>query len=183
MKSELKLTRFIPTRILLQMQPEIIVAKMSQSTTLPQSIHTEDQQMLSCPQAFKASQSQYWSIQSVLGTLHYSYQHRRGVSKGVEKDQGSRKERDMLLARYRAPSWLINKAWDIQATRVFSGWNIKLRSYNVIPGTSAVFSYIKNRNLAGNKNLFSSREASPFDIDSNGKSLVWVCAAGALRFI
>ena len=77
---------------------------------------------------------------------------------------------------FRAPSWLINRAWSIGAARAAYGWDIRLRSVNTIPSPSIAIRYIIDGNIEGLQGLFARREASPSDHNEHGYSLLYVCA-------
>lgn len=92
-------------------------------------------------------------------------------------DRGRKVVQENVFARYCAPSWLIKRAWTIQARHAYSGWDVNLRSYNVIPDSSLVHEYISDHNVNGIQELFTRGLASPFDCDKDGLSLLHVCIA------
>jgi hypothetical protein len=73
-----------------------------------------------------------------------------------------------VLAWYRGPAWLVNRAWKFHATKVYNGWDFNIRQYNVIPRESLVFSYAVDGNVKGLQELFDTRQASPLDCDDQG---------------
>lgn len=121
--------------------------------------------------------NQYWSFSSLLGAVRYSRRIYSRIRRNHLDDGGREEQREEILAEYRAPPWLINRVWRIQALRAVSGWTFSPRSYNIIPNTSIVFEYLENHNISGIQELFSQRQASPFDCDEHGLSLLHVRTA------
>lgn len=69
----------------------------------------------------------------------------------------------------------MNWAWDVEFCRSRSGWNINLHTYNIIPTNSLVFRLAKEGDERGLLDIFAGRQASPFDVDEDGRSLLSVC--------
>ena len=121
--------------------------------------------------------NQYWSFSSVFGAIRYSRRTYSRIKKNHLDDGYREEKREEILAEYRTPPWLINRIWRIQALRAVSGWKYSPRSYNIVPNTSIVFKYLENHNISGIQELFSQRQASPFDCDESGRSLLHVRTA------
>lgn len=64
--------------------------------------------------------------------------------------------------------------WDLVMTKSYGGWEFSLRPLNIRPNDSLVFDYATNGNVSGLLKMFSSGEASPFDHDEAGRSLLHV---------
>lgn len=79
----------------------------------------------------------------------------------------SKKDVEVVTVRYRSPSWLANRMWNIQAVKASYGWDTRLRAYNVVPCESPVLVYARENNVRGLQELFSERSASPFDCDDD----------------
>lgn len=58
--------------------------------------------------------------------------------------------------------------------RASSGWTFRPRSYNCIPNDSPIFWYIEKNKVEAVQELFSRKEASPFDCDEHGRQLLSV---------
>jgi len=65
-------------------------------------------------------------------------------------------------------------ALDVEFAKSRSGWNINLRTYNIIPSGSLVFGLAREGDVRGLLDLFAGGQASPFDVDEIGRSLLSV---------
>lgn len=83
-------------------------------------------------------------------------------------------QRKTRTFHYRKVLYLMNWAWDIEVCRSHSGWNSSLRTYNIIPSDSLVFKLAGGGDVRGLLDLFAKRQASPFDVDEDGCSLLSV---------
>lgn len=54
-------------------------------------------------------------------------------------------------------------------------FDIRLRTYNVVNWDSAIFKAARNADIITMRNLFETRQASPFDVDPLGRSLLEEC--------
>ena len=72
---------------------------------------------------------------------------------------------------------LWQKALEVQYHRGYGLSNLTLQTYNVVSESSIVFTTVKSGDVAGMLTLFASRQASPFDRDQNGFSLLYVGTA------
>jgi hypothetical protein len=61
------------------------------------------------------------------------------------------------------PSWITSKVLELGGMRAPSGWNWMLRTYNVVPIDSKVYSFVRDGDIKSLQDLFASGEASPFD--------------------
>jgi hypothetical protein len=80
----------------------------------------------------------------------------------------------VYLASLRVPLWLASNAWELRLFRAQSGWDMKFRTYPVVPDDSKAFECIRMNNLDGLLQLFQRSEASPFDRRSSGWTLLHV---------
>ena len=122
----------------------------------------------------KAEAAQPWVFSSFLGTVEYSKRPNRGIKSGETNAPDWREEREEIIAQYRGPAWLVNRAWRLQASRATFGWTFRPRSFSVIPRDSAVFALATRGDTDGLKGLFSARSASPFDCDPTGWTVLHV---------
>lgn len=67
------------------------------------------------------------------------------------------------FARLSSPKWLSRSVWELAVERAISGWTFSLRSYRVVPFGSPVTQACLNDDVVVLQQLFSRREASPFD--------------------
>lgn len=106
-----------------------------------------------------------------------SYERKRVVpARKRSKNTQSQGEEGMdeISAYFRAPAWLINRAWAIEGRRACSGWNFSLSTYNIIPSDSLVFKYAQNGTVNDLQGLFQNHLASPFDVDEYGHTVLHV---------
>lgn len=74
-----------------------------------------------------------------------------------------------------APSWLMERAWEVQLSTACSGWKAFFRSYVVVPICSQVFSTLVSGTAEELFELFDKGLASPFSIrDQSGQTLLHV---------
>lgn len=78
------------------------------------------------------------------------------------------------------PSWLSSSVYELQSAPTGSGWMYTYRVYNIISSNSEIIQRIKEGDKAGVLELFNKRQASPFDKDENGYSLLYVRAPSTL---
>lgn len=80
------------------------------------------------------------------------------------------------------PSWMTSKILEISGMKAPGGWNWMLRTYNLVPSSSKVVHLVKKGDVKGVRDLFTSGQASPFDlvVDDEypwGESLFYVSIA------
>lgn len=95
-----------------------------------------------------------------------------GVGTTIQRRRNA--QRKTRTFHYRKVLYLMNWAWDIEVCRSHSGWNSNLRTYNIIPSGSLVFELAGTGDVRGLLDLFAKGQASPFDVDENGYSLLSV---------
>lgn len=72
------------------------------------------------------------------------------------------------------PKWMSECVWEVEMRRQHTGWQLTYRSYNIQPWDSLIFKVVRKGQLGKMRELFSSREASPFDRDYLGRTLLHV---------
>jgi len=72
------------------------------------------------------------------------------------------------------PTWLLARRYIVHIKRVSGGWDWKLRTYNIVPPHSLVFIHCTNGETESLQSLFNSGQASPFDINPDGNTLIHV---------
>ncbi len=118
--------------------------------------------------------SRPWTLPNLLGAVYYERRRYPAKKTSGSDNSGELDEREDIIARYRGPAWLINRAWQIQASKAMCGWNFSLRTSNVIRRDSPVFDIARNGDIEDLKTLFSNGKASPFDCDENGWTILHV---------
>lgn len=77
---------------------------------------------------------------------------------------------------------MTSKVIEVAGTRAPSGWNWMLRVYSVLPQNSPAIFYMLTGDLQGLRDLFTTRQASPFDhIEDTGLPLLYVSILGQSR--
>lgn len=80
-------------------------------------------------------------------------------------------------AQLQLPSWLSTSVYEFISAPAIAGWAYSYRVYNIIHDDSEIIRKIKCGDLIGVRQLFSNRDASPFDRSARGMSLLYVCTA------
>ena len=170
--------------VLLQLQPDIIVAKISKRAS-PEQVLCE--MMVSTARSDPHSHSSTsdiiaamphhdhaWCIGNFLGTLCYRRMRYKVVKRRDSEYSRNLQEKEEIHVEYYWPSWLVNRVWKIQAVKVLSGWTLSPRAYNVVAYSSLVFKYAEMNDLTGLQTLFSMKLASPLDCTELGKTPLMV---------
>lgn len=77
--------------------------------------------------------------------------------------------------RLQPPVWLTQRIWEFESRRACSGWQqINLRVYNIREKGSEVFLTVQYNQLDLLLEMFDNGQASPFDCDDEGRSLLYV---------
>ncbi|KAG7005760.1 hypothetical protein G7Y79_00018g045670 [Physcia stellaris] len=154
-------------RALLQLLPDIIVTKIS---NLPKNTISEialyeysnlDQQSV--------SRLEVTDLDTIAGSKLHHIQQRRDDTIGHSKKPNI----EETIAEYWTPSWIAHRLWRLRYLKSLSGWTLCFQTYNIIPEDSLTFVYIDEDNLKGLQELFSRKEASPFDCDPSGRTLLF----------
>ncbi|KID88698.1 Ankyrin repeat-containing domain protein [Metarhizium guizhouense ARSEF 977] len=93
-------------------------------------------------------------------------------SQVVQEGRDDGEEVRTTQARVRFPSWVAQAAWDILTYRSSRGFTWKLTSWNVVPGDSPILEAVKRGPFTDVMALISSGDASLYDRDDNGKTLL-----------
>ncbi|KAL7939126.1 hypothetical protein V8C35DRAFT_285787 [Trichoderma chlorosporum] len=80
-------------------------------------------------------------------------------------------------AQLQMPKWLSTSVYEFMSTPAIAGWTYSYRIYNVIPDGSEIIMKIKNGDVVGVRQMFTSKRASPFDKTSDGGSLLYHAAS------
>jgi hypothetical protein len=91
-----------------------------------------------------------------------------------EKSPFHSKRHMNLKARFRTPNWLfgVSHAIEIYESRANAGWAFNIQVYNVVPLESPIFNFAKKGDISGMKELFRTGQASPFDRNLYGRTLL-----------
>lgn len=103
-----------------------------------------------------------------------------GLSTGTQnvnsKKQGPRAARKQRIAHFRAalPYWIMSTVWEINLYKSAEGWDQSIKIYNVVPDDSPIFTAIEQGDLPEVQRLLISHEASIYDRDPEGDTLLHV---------
>lgn len=79
--------------------------------------------------------------------------------------------------RFVLPSWLTRGIWELECRRSYGGWRqISFRVYNTRMDDAKIFKLAGYGFVEGMVEMFDKGEASPFDCDPGGRSLLYVSA-------
>jgi hypothetical protein len=75
-----------------------------------------------------------------------------------------------LKARFQTPTWLfgVSRAIELYECRMHAGWNFNIQVYNVVPYDSQIFEMARSGDVIGIQDLFRTGQASPFNQDPHG---------------
>ncbi|KAF4434737.1 hypothetical protein FACUT_7796 [Fusarium acutatum] len=74
-------------------------------------------------------------------------------------------------ARVQIP-WFIQRSWDLSVLRASTGWTFQLNTWNIRPWGTEIFRAIENGQVEHIVESLKNREASIYDMDPLGKSLL-----------
>lgn len=166
----------------MQLQPDIIVTKLSQTTEFGKTLlcKTSDPDLTSAlrldatvtgtittPTATPSRYEQTWNSRNLFGTFRYTNRRYSVVKRRGSDYHSKEQECEEMIAQYYGPSWLTNRTWRIRAVKTSFDWSFSPQTYNIIPSNSPVFHLVEENNVKGLQELFSRKEASPFDCDIN----------------
>jgi hypothetical protein len=82
-------------------------------------------------------------IKFLIGSLQYWYRYK--TSKGIHTLEAN--------ARYRCPSWLSNRDWDVRYFSEVSRWKFHLQTNPVLPWDHDIFVFAKTGNITGLRHM------------------------------
>lgn len=175
------------SRALLRLQPDIVFARFTQAVVpvaTSRSINLVSQPQnplllhplpeVIAPKCFRpmiSSRQHRWEFQSafnVLGSLTCRTRQFPKTDDRELEEYGKIREFQEMVVWYRGPAWLVNRAWNLYASKACNGWNFTIRQYNVVPHNSLVFMYALDGDVIGLQRLFDKHEASPLDCHEDG---------------
>jgi hypothetical protein len=79
-----------------------------------------------------------------------------------------------LKALFQTPKWLfgVSRAIEICESRAASGWIFNIQTFNVVSVNSPIMKMARIGDVVGIQQLFSTRQASPFDRDEQGRTVL-----------
>ena len=95
------------------------------------------------------------------------------LSRGNGRQGMKRAKRAPFILRIRP--WFLNTVYTVATVKATNGWDISLRTYNIVPVDAEIFEACEYGDLSQVRRLFAEGRASPLDRDAYGQSLLWVC--------
>lgn len=82
--------------------------------------------------------------------------------------------RPYLILSFQAPKWtsFTRRVLDIKGLKLPAGWNFYFQTYNIIPADSPAWELVQDGDVDGIQSLFRAHQASPFDRDQYGLTLL-----------
>jgi hypothetical protein len=137
-------------RALMHRQPELIAARLMQASTIPPWITPQEEHQVTImppsPNFECEDDAPSQNSQEPLCMLQ-----------GELRTAVNRKTRIWF------PTWFSNRVWEIQCQKAYSGWDFKLRTYNIVSAKSEIVDAIRYDNVEHMRRLFIEKQASPFD--------------------
>lgn len=124
------------------------------------------------------SSTSWWVLgNKLLGIADYESETTSTV---VEQRKQNRTSKSCLITGQRTrvrvwpPSWLSSRAWEAFCGQSYGEWKFVFRAYNIVTRQSPIVACIEAGDLGGIRELFARKEATPYDKDQYGYSLLWV---------
>lgn len=70
--------------------------------------------------------------------------------------------------------WLMQRSWDLSVRRASTGWTLQLNTRNMRPRDAKIIQAVANGQVEHIIELLKSKEASIYDVDPDGHSLLEV---------
>jgi hypothetical protein len=71
---------------------------------------------------------------------------------------------------FRLPHWIYGRRFELHLMKSCQGWDQRLRTYRTVPYDATVFAYCMDGNVNGLQHLFGTGQASPFEVDPDGRT-------------
>ncbi|KAL2063621.1 hypothetical protein VTL71DRAFT_5426 [Oculimacula yallundae] len=76
----------------------------------------------------------------------------------------------MTTISFGLPTWINARRFELRLMKCRQGWDHSFRSYRTLSYDAKIFRYCMAGNVAGLQHLFASGQASPFEIDPEGRT-------------
>jgi hypothetical protein len=96
------------------------------------------------------------------------------VQQKYQKFKSNSKRELNLRLRFQTPKWLfgVTRVIELYEGQANAGWNFNIQVYKVVPHDSPIFTMAADGDIHGIKHLFSTGQASPFDRDEWGRTVL-----------
>jgi hypothetical protein len=149
---------------MIQVLPEVIIARLSEScrpylaTTCHSPGDKQAQEAISSEESDQSSsrdlvakQDTHWDfngswLEAIVGSLEYQ--------RNFKKHRG--KLREEIKVKYRLPSLLARRVWDVAAYHSRVGWRVNLQTYRTVSGNQEIFKVAHRGDLERMRELLST---------------------------
>ncbi|ETI26091.1 hypothetical protein G647_02868 [Cladophialophora carrionii CBS 160.54] len=83
------------------------------------------------------------------------------------KSARTKSSKSRFRVTYQLPNWISRRTYDIALLQLQCGWDVLLRTYNVVHYDSLIFDFVEYGNLARVRGLIESGYATPLDVRPN----------------
>ncbi|OCT49053.1 hypothetical protein CLCR_04571 [Cladophialophora carrionii] len=80
------------------------------------------------------------------------------------KSVRTRSSKSRFRVTFQLPNWISRRTYDIALVQLQYGWDVLLRTYNVVPYFSPIFDFVAAGNLARVRGLLESGYTTPLDV-------------------
>jgi hypothetical protein len=151
---------------MIQLQPEIIITRIAEhasSSMMVTAVQADEDSDKAQDRRIKYARSgsknlvtkqyEYWAsspswLRFVLGSIEY----KSHSSKLKENSPGG------FYAKYRAPSWIASRVWDVQGTEAMSGWKMTLQTFRMISWESPMVKMIIDGDIDAVRDALKRKE-------------------------
>jgi hypothetical protein len=71
---------------------------------------------------------------------------------------------------FQFPRWIYGRRFELRLMKSCQGWDQRLRTYRTVPYNAKIFAYCMDGNVNGLQHLFGTGQASPFEMDPDGRT-------------
>lgn len=100
-------------------------------------------------------------------TTKQQYTKLLGFVNVVTYDQGGTTSTSVSIT---LPRWIYARNFQVHLTKSYQGWDQSFRTYKTVAYDAEVIQYSIEGNVEGLKRLFASGQASPFEVDCDGRT-------------
>ncbi|KAF7188155.1 hypothetical protein HII31_10440 [Pseudocercospora fuligena] len=126
----------------------------------------------------QASADQMHFVQQLTDTLSDLSSMAISAQRRNSDGQRSRRRRRLFSAQHgyaltmKFPAWLVSRVWQVSIRKSYAGFDFRLRTCNVVPRNSPIFTFCGLGSLPHMRTLIADGKASPLDQDPQGFTLL-----------
>lgn len=162
---------------MMQMLPDIIVARLSNLVTPPETTAESSNET---PRHKQKADTEGFASNNLV-TKHYRYWSSSPswlifLLGAFEYRSKCSTRRQIIEAKFQVPTWISNRVWDCRARETLSGWRLNLQTYRVLAFEHPLFRCARSGDVTGIQDLLSRREISVTDRQIwTGSTALHVC--------